>query len=77
MLQERQTALFVKLEIPIPEAGFELKGSIPTAIAVDNYFDIIELGDGLHSGVVETCRRVRDRSLDNWGSDMPAGQHRL
>lgn len=67
VLTEQQTALFVELDMPVTKAGFEISGSIPTGIAIDDYFNIIELGQGLHRGIVKTCRRLRDGSLDNWG----------
>lgn len=74
VLQEQQTALLVELEMPVTKAGFEITGSIPTGIAVDNYFNIIELSEGLHKGTVKTCQRLRDGFLDGWGENSSGGK---
>ncbi|AQT79629.1 hypothetical protein B1R94_10645 [Mycolicibacterium litorale] len=65
-LQEHQTALFIELSVPVTEASVEITGTIPIAVSVDSYFDLVAVAARLHKSVANTCRSLRDGSLNDW-----------
>ena len=65
-LEEEQTALYIELEVPVQQASVQVEGTIPIAVSVENYFDLIALGARLHEAVVNNCRDLRRGSLNGW-----------
>jgi hypothetical protein len=65
-LEDHQTALFVQLEVPVTQAGVEIEGTVPIAVSVERYWDVVALGAELHEAVVRTCRALRRESLTGW-----------
>ncbi|QVI30121.1 hypothetical protein MN2019_12975 [Mycolicibacterium neoaurum] len=65
-LEEHQTALFVELSVPVTEASVEITGTIPIAVSIDSYFDLVAVAARLHKAVASTCRNLRDGSLNGW-----------
>lgn len=68
-LRQRETALYIELDVPLRTPGLkvELECRFPLSLAVDGkYFNIVNLGDGLHDAVVQTCSTLRHGSLNDW-----------
>jgi hypothetical protein len=65
-LEAQQTALLIELDRPANGAQVEIEGTIPIAVSIEHYFDLIELGHRLHKSVVEMCHCLRQGSLAGW-----------
>lgn len=68
-LEEKQTALYIELEVPVRQASVQVDGTIPIAVSVDRYFDLVSRGRELHEAVVKTCHALRRGSLSDWADD--------
>lgn len=64
-LEDHQIALFVEIDRPVNSAGVSVsvEGTIPIAVSVDDYSDLVSLGARLHEAVTKTCVELRRDSL--------------
>lgn len=64
-LNDHETALFAELAEPVDTPGISvgLEGTIPIAVSVDNYSDVVVLGAKLHEAVVKACHALRAEFL--------------
>lgn len=69
-LEEHQTALFIELDVPVTEASVEITGTIPIAVSIDSYFDLVAVASRLHKAAANTCRHLRNGSLNNWSDEV-------
>lgn len=72
-LEEKQTALFIELDVPIEQASVQVLGTMPIAVSVDNYFDLIATAARLHEAVANNCRDLRQGSLNGWSGETTSG----
>lgn len=70
-LEPQQTALFIEFDRPVNEVPVEIGGTVPIAVSVEQYFDLIAVGYRLHTAVAKTCDYLRRGSLSGWSSPPP------
>jgi hypothetical protein len=63
-LEDHETALFVEIDRAVKSAGVSVsvEGTIPIAVSVDGYSDIVNLGARLHEAVT-ACAKLRGDAL--------------
>jgi hypothetical protein len=70
-LQQRQTALHVRLDQPAEACGVGIEGTIPVSVSIERYDEVVSLCCDLHEAVTEACSDLRGANLEPLNTVAP------